>query len=274
MKKGITMGTMPKGLTIKEYFALAKKYGFDGVEVAFTEDGELSPNTTPEQYEQIKKDAAEAGMELYSVFSSVYWKHPFTCEAETENAMALARGQIDAAVALGCNSVLIVPGMVSGEGEPFGSIPYDVAYDRALACMKELAAYGKERGVRVGVENVWNKFLLSPLEMRNFVDAAGEGAAAYFDVGNVLVNGYPEQWIDILGDRICKIHVKDFNNKVGNITGFCDLFEGQVNFKAVVAALKRVGYDDFITAEYSCHKAAPEVQLMQISAALDKIISY
>lgn len=274
MKKGITMGTLPKGLSIKEAFAMAKKYGFDGVEVAYTEDGELSPNTTPAELAAVKAEAERAGIELYSVFSTVYWKHPFTYEPEMENAMALARGQIDAAAALGCNSVLIVPGIVSGEGEPFGNIPYDVAYDRALSCMKELAAYGKARGVRVGVENVWNKFLLSPLEMRGFVDAAGEGAAAYFDAGNVLVNGYPEHWIDILGSRICKVHIKDFKNKIGNIIGFVDLFEGDVNFKAVVEALHRVGYDDFITVEYGSHKAAPEVQLTALSCALDKIISY
>jgi hexulose-6-phosphate isomerase len=110
--------------------------------------------------------------------------------------------------------------------------------------------------------------------MRDFIDAAGEGAAAYFDAGNILVNGYPDQWIDILGDRICKIHVKDFSNKIGNINGFVDLFSGSVDFKSVMNALRRIGYDDYITAEYGCHKAAPEAQLTAISAALDKILSY
>ena len=274
MKKGITMGCFPKGMEVNELFAMAKSLGFDGVEVAFTEDGVLNPASTPEDIAAVKKAAEDNGIELYSVFSSVYWKHPFTYEPEMENAMKLAYAQIDTAVALGCNSVLIVPGIVSGEGEPFGNIPYDVAYDRALACMKKLAAYGNERGVRVGVENVWNKFLLSPLEMRNFVDEAGEGAAAYFDAGNVLVNGYPEHWIDILGKRICKVHVKDFSTKIGNITGFVDMYAGNMNFKTMVDALRRNGYDDFITVEYSCLKEAPETRLNALSKALDRIINY
>jgi hexulose-6-phosphate isomerase len=120
---------------------------------------------------------------------------------------------------------------------------------------------------------VWNKFLLSPLEMRDFVDASGDGAYAYFDAGNVLVSGYPEHWIDILGGRICKVHVKDFNRKIGNITGFVDLFAGDVNFANVMAALRRVKYDGFITAEVSAYNAAPELLLQNVSAAMDKMFS-
>ena len=139
--------------------------------------------------------------------------------------------------------------------------------------MRELAPLAKEAGVALGIENVWNKFLLSPLEMRSFVDAVGNGAYAYFDAGNVLVSGYPEHWIDILGSRICKVHVKDFDRKIGNITGFVDLFAGDVNFANVMAALRRVKYDDFVTAEVAPYNAAPELLLQNVSAAMDKMFS-
>lgn len=272
MKKGVTFGVFPKGMQVKEVFAMAKAAGLDGVEVSFTESGELRLDSTPAEVAAVKTAAKEEGIELYSVFSGVYWKHPFTYEPEMETAMKMGYRQIEIAAALDCNSVLIVPGIVSGANDPMGDIPYDVAYDRALECMTKLAAFGKERGVRVGIENVWNKFLLSPLEMRNFVDEAG--AAAYFDAGNVLVNGYPEHWIKILGERICKVHVKDFSTKIGNINGFVGMFDGNMDFKSTMDALRAVGYDDYITAEYGCCKAAPEVRIATLSAALDKLISY
>ena len=140
--------------------------------------------------------------------------------------------------------------------------------------MKELAPLAAAEGVALGIENVWNKFLLSPLEMRSFVDAVGQGAYAYFDAGNVLVSGYPEHWIRILGSRICKIHVKDFKRQVGNIEGFVDLFAGDVNFRAVIKALRHVGYDGFITAEVAPYPAAPEVLLKQVSNAMDTMLAF
>lgn len=275
MKKGISIWAFPDGTTLSDAFRMAKKAGFDGVEVALSDKGELTLDTTPEQLAAIKAEADQHGITLYSVATAIYWKYPFTSPdpAIAGKAMEYARCQINMAKALGCDSILVVPGMVSGVGEQFGDIPYDVAYDKALACMRELAPLAKEAGVALGIENVWNKFLLSPLEMRDFVDAVGEGGYAYFDAGNVLVSGYPEHWIDILGDRICKIHVKDFNRKIGNITGFVDLFAGDVNFAAVMAALRRVKYDDFITAEVSPYAAAPELLLQNVSAALDKMFS-
>ncbi len=273
MKKGISIWAFPAGTRLDDAFLMAKRAGFDGVEVALSDKGELTLDTTDEELAAIKAAADNAGITLYSVASGIYWKHPFSANDRktAETARAYGRKQIEIAAALGCDTVLIVPGVVSGAGEPFGNIPYDVAYDRALAAMTGLAAYGKEKGVAVGVENVWNKFLLSPLEMRDFVDKTG--AAAYFDVGNVLVSGYPEHWIDILGGRIVKVHIKDFVRKIGNITGFVDLLAGDVNFAATMAALRRAGYDGFVTAEVSPYPKAPEVLLKNTALAMDAIFS-
>lgn len=273
MKKGISIWAFPAGTRLADAFVAAKQAGFDGVEVALDKEGELSLSTSVGELADIADAAGKAGVELYSVASGIYWKYPFTANDEktADLAMTYGRKQIEIAAALGCDTVLIVPGTVSGSKEPFGDIPYDVAYARALAAMKELAAFGASHGVAVGVENVWNKFLLSPLEMRDFADAAG--AAVYFDAGNVLVNGYPEHWIDILGKRIAKVHIKDFKRSVGNIRGFVDLLAGDVNFAAVMGALRRVGYDGYITAEVSPYVAAPEVLLRNTAAAMDYIFS-
>lgn len=273
MKKGISIWAFPAGTRLDDAFLMAKRAGFDGVEVALADKGELTLDTTDAELAAIRAAAGNAGVELYSVASSIYWKYPFTANDRktAETARAYGRKQIEIAAALGCDTVLIVPGVVSGAGEPFGDIPYDVAYDRALAAMTGLAAYGREKGVAVGVENVWNKFLLSPLEMRDFADKAG--TAVYFDAGNVLVNGYPEHWIDILGGRIAKVHIKDFVRKIGNITGFTDLLAGDVNFAAVMAALGRAGYDGYVTAEVSPYPKAPEVLLENTARAMDAIFA-
>lgn len=273
MKKGISIWAFPHGTRLGDAFLMAKRAGFDGVEVALSDKGELTLDTTDEELKKIRAAADEAGIELYSVASGIYWKHPFTANDRktAETARAYGRKQIDIAAALGCDTILVVPGVVSGAGEQFGNIPYDVAYDRALAAMTGLVAYGKEKGVAVGVENVWNKFLLSPLEMRDFVDKAG--SAAYFDIGNVLVSGYPDHWIDILGKRIAKVHIKDFSCKIGNITGFVDLLEGDVDFAAAMAALRRTGYNGFVTAEVSPYPKAPEVLLKNTALAMDAIFA-
>lgn len=104
--------------------------------------------------------------------------------------------------------------------------------------------------MKLGIENVWNKFLLSPLEMRDFIDSFGSAAVgSYFDAGNVLLTGYPEHWISILAQRIVRVHVKDFKKSVGTAAGFVDMLEGDVDFQAVRTALERIGYDGYVTAE-------------------------
>src|SRR5690606_16928419 len=104
-------------------------------------------------------------------------------------------------------------------------------------------------GVQVCVENVWNKFLLSPLEMRGFLDGLkSSSVGSYFDVGNVLATGYPEHWIQLLGSRIKRVHFKDYRRAVGTADGFCDLLSGDVNWPGVVSALCSIGYDGWVTA--------------------------
>jgi L-ribulose-5-phosphate 3-epimerase len=158
------------------------------------------------------------------------------------------------------------------------TVPYETAYRHATAFLKAALQRAEKSGVTLGIENVWNKFLLSPLEMRSFLDQFGsERIGAYFDVGNALATGYPEHWIDILGKRIVRVHFKDYRRAVGSIDGFCDLLSGDVNWPAVTGALRAAGYDGWIAAEMippvPFYKHAPEVLIHNTSRAMDAIFS-
>jgi hexulose-6-phosphate isomerase len=135
----------------------------------------------------------------------------------------------------------------------------------------ELAPVAEELGVVIGVENVWNRVLLSPLEMRDFIDGfSSPGVGAYLDVGNMIVSGYAEDWVSILGRRVCSVHFKDFKRSVGTLAGFCDLLEGDVNYPAVMRALRAVGYDGPCVAEFFGLDAAG---LDRLSGAMDRILA-
>ena len=126
----------------------------------------------------------------------------------------------------------------------------------------------------IGVENVWNKFLLSPLETARFLDEIGSDyVKAYFDAGNVLQFSYPQSWAEALGKRIAKVHVKDFDPAIGNITGFKPLLQGAMDWGALIGALKNVGYDGYLTAELSPYPTNPMQLIKDTSAALDYILS-
>ena len=151
-------------------------------------------------------------------------------------------------------------------------VAYDRAYDYALEAISQLAADAKDAGVAIGVENVWNKFLLSPLEMRDFIDKTGSPyVGAYFDVGNVVFSGYPEHWIRILGKRIRKIHFKDFRRMTAGLTGFVDLLAGDVDFPKVMEALEEAGYDGYCNAEMGAYAHYPLQMIYNTSHAMDRI---
>ena len=276
MKKGISIWSFNGG-SLAENFALAKKAGFDGVEVALDEVGEISLDSTEAQIKKVKEAADKAGISLYSVASGLYWKYSLSSDDEKmrEKAKQCVRKQLQVAAWLGCDTILIVPGAVSVSFAPeLGVTDYDVVYERSLAAVKELAKDAERLKVSIGLENVWNNFLLSPLEMRDFIDKVGSDyVGSYFDVGNVLYNGYPEQWIKILGKRIKKVHFKDYRRAVGSLDGFVDLLAGDVNWKAVKEAFDKAGYNGWVTGEMIPPYAQySETIIYNTSNAIDKII--
>lgn len=276
MKKGINIWSFRGGLSPREYISMAKDAGYDGIEFALDETGIISLDSSDNEIKEIKRIAEGEGLETPSLASGLYWKYPLTSsnEATREKAKDIVKRQLDVAALLGADTILVVPGLVGADFIPGGEVTeYDVAYDRSLEALTELKGYAEKTKVNIGLENVWNKFLLSPLEMRDFVDKIDSPyVGVYFDVGNVLFSGYPEHWIKILGNRIKKVHFKDFKVSVGNINGFVNLLSGDVNYPAVVEQLEKVGYDDFVIAEMGVYKNYPDQTVYTTSIAMDKIL--
>ncbi|MFY9427313.1 MAG: sugar phosphate isomerase/epimerase family protein [Caldicoprobacterales bacterium] len=276
MKKGINIWSFRGGLSSKEYISMAKDAGYEGIEFALDETGIISLESSDEEIKEIRRMAEGEGLETPSLASGLYWKYPLTSSDEKirQKAKDIVKKQLDAAALLGADTILVVPGLVGADFIPGGEVvEYDVAYDRSLEALTELKEYAEKVKVNIGVENVWNKFLLSPLEMRDFVDKIDSPyVGVYFDVGNVLYSGYPEHWVKILGSRIKKVHFKDFKVSVGNISGFVDLLSGDVNYPAVVEELKKVGYEDYVIAEMGVYKNYPDQTVYTTSIAMDKIL--
>lgn len=275
MKKGISIWSFG-GKSVKESLKLAKDAGFDGVELALDATGDVSLESTKEDILAIKAYGEELGLEFYSVASGLYWTYNYT-SADPENvkkAKEITRKQLEVASWLGCDTILVVPGAVEVAFDPGEIVEYDVAYERALAALKELAPYAEELKVAIGIENVWNRFLLSPVEMAEFIDKVGSDyVGSYFDVGNVLYLGYPEHWIKALGKRIKKVHFKDFRRETPGLTGFVDLLAGEVNWPAVMAQFEKIGYDGWVSAEMiPPYTHYPETIIYNTSNAMDSIL--
>ena len=273
MKKGINKWGFGEK-SVKESIKKAKGAGFEGIELNL-EEGEISLASKEKELLEIKKFAADTGLEISSIIAALLWKYPLTSEDKTiaEKGKDVVKKSVEIASILGADTVLVIPGVVGSVLlAPTEVYPYDVVYKRSQEVLKELSSFAREHQVYLGVENVWNKFLLSPTEMKNFIDEINEEyVQVYFDVGNVLLYGYPEHWIRILGKRIKKVHFKDFRTAVGTLDGFVGLLHGDVNWKEVMAAFKEIGYDGYAIAEYIPYKFHPEQLPVDISNAMDKI---
>lgn len=270
MKKGINIWSFKKGMRIEECITISKKAGFEGIELSLNEQGEISLYSKEKEVITIKNFARDVGIEIPSLASGLYWKYSFTsCDPKIrQKAKEIAIKQLEIAKLLGADTVLMVPGVVDEE------VGYDRAFERALEAFSELKEYAEKLEVHIGLENVWNKFLLSPLEFKDFIDKVDSPfVGIYLDVGNVVYTGYPEQWIKILGKRIKKVHFKDFRRSIGNINGFVDLLSGDVNFPAVMRAFTTTGYNDYVIAEMMPYSYYEDQVVYNTSKAMDRILT-
>ncbi len=276
MIKSINLWSFPGTMDILQCFKMAKAAGYDAVEPNIGAEGELNFQTPDQRVLDIKHHAEDMGLKLASLSTGIYWSAPPTHEDAAVRSQALdyLKRQLEAAALLSVGAILVVPGLVGVDFIPGAPvIRYDRAYDRAQEFLAAAEPHAKACGVVIGVENVWNKFLLSPLEMRGFLDSLNSPfIKAYFDAGNVLNVGYPEHWVEILGNRIVRVHIKDFRRSVGTLGGFVDLLAGDVDFPAVMSSLRSVGYDSFITAEMGGYQHYPEQVVYHTSAAMDRIL--
>jgi len=241
MKPAINQWAFPGDMTTADALSLAKTIGFESFEVCVGLDGPVSLDVSEADVLAIRRHATKVGIELSSIGCGLGWDYAMT----SPDSKIRERGKdallkvLQIAQWLGVDSVLTVPGGVTPDTS------YDVAIENALTSIQDLTPSAEKFKVCIAVENVWNKFLLSPVEMRDFIDQfESEYVGAFFDIGNVVLYGYPEQWIRILGKRIRMIHAKDFRATSGTMDGFVMLMEGDVNWPEVVAALRDVGYDN------------------------------
>ena len=255
LHKALQFGMLPKNLSDVEKFKLAKKCRFEGIEGSPMED--LNAAT------QFGKQAKEAGVPIHSI---VYggWGAPFSDPDPKviDKGLAGMETALRSAKALGADTVLLVPAVLNE------NVGYGQAYKRSQEHIRKLLPLAEELQVIIAVENVWNKFLLSPLEFARYVDEfENPWLKAYFDVGNVVLFGYSQDWIRTLGKRIVKIHLKDFKRKGYQWT---NLLDGDVNWKQVRLALDEVGYEGFLTPELG---GGDEAYLTDLSKRIDKILA-
>lgn len=291
IKKGINIWSFSGNNTIEECMRIGKDAGFEGIELVLSKTGALSLESTDEEILAIKALSEEIGIKICSLATGLYWEYSLTANDPEirEKGKAVVRRQIDVAALLGVDCILVCPGTVGVDFRPEDVVPdtdnvtffagsevidYDVAYERSQAALKELAPYAEKKGVIIGIENIWNKFLLSPLEFRNFLDEIGSDyVGAFLDVGNMVLYGYPQHWIKILNKRIKKVHFKDFRRDAKGLAGFVDLLAGDVDWDLVVDAFEAVGYDGWASAECCPNYRLYTNQIIyNASAAMDCIL--
>lgn len=261
MQKGICFGSIP-GSDAEERFRHAAAAGLQGIEV----------NTlhTLAEREQIMDLSKRYGLPVISVMNTDHWRYPLSDPDPTVVSRSLAgiEQSIETASFLGADTVLVVPAVVTPD------VSYEQALQRSTDAIRHVLPLAEKHQVTLAVENVWNKFLLSPIEFARFVDEVGSPAVqAYFDVGNVLVWGYPYHWIEILGERIKRVHIKDFKTDINNARGFAQLLNGDVDWPRVMAALRSIGYDGWVTAEVGLYKFFPVESVYDTATAMDRIFA-
>jgi len=277
MKKCISYWSIEGGLAnsapVDDAMRQAKAAGFDGIELAVGTEGVLHTQTDQKTCERYRALAEKHGLALETLAAGLSWGCSPTDPNETtrKKSIQLHADALQRAAWLGVKSMLMVPGAVTIPWEPtYGPVKYDQAVGWAREAAERLAPVAEKLGVELCLENVWNGMFYSPLEFAAFIDSIGsQKVGIYFDAGNVLgYHQHPPHWIEILGKRIRRVHVKDFKKDVGNLSGFCDLLAGDVPWKATMEALRGIGYGKTVVAEMM----PPDATLLgRTKAAMDKI---
>ena len=260
-KKAVLVSMLPKELSYRDRFRVARDAGFAGVEMQTVAD--------PAEVEEVREASSATGLHVHSVMNTDHWKFPLSSgdAATVARSVAGMETSLRNAKRWGADAVLLVPAVVDPQTS------YRDAWTRSQKVVRErLLPMARDLGVTIAVEEVWNKFLLSPLEFARYVDELGSPwLKAYFDVGNVLLYGYPQDWIRTLGSRIVKVHLKDFSlDRPGGRFAWKNLGEGDLDWVEVRKALAEVGYDGYVTTEIAGGDAA---YLKDVSARVDRFLA-
>ena len=261
LKKAVYISMLPKELGYRDKFQLALDVGFAGIEIGTITDAAVAV--------EIKEASAKTGLKIHAVMNADHWRFPLS-SADPEvvsKSVAGMETSLRNAKLWGADAVLLVPGVVNPDTS------YKDAWTRSQKVIKErILPLAQDLKVVIGMEEVWNKFLLSPLEMARYCDDfASPWVKAYLDVGNMLFYGFPQDWVRTLGSRIVRVHVKDFQLDRGKGQFFWkNLGEGDVDWPEVRKALAEVKYEGWVTTEISGGDAA---YLKDVVARLDRIFA-
>ncbi len=261
LKKAVYVSMLPKELSYRDRFQLAIDVGFEGIEISTITDAAVAA--------EIKEASARTGLRIHSVMNADHWRFPLS-SADPEvvtKSVAGMEASLRNAKLWGADAVLLVPAVVNAETS------YKDAWTRSQSVIGErILPFARDLKVVIGIEEVWNKFLLSPLEMARYVDEfASPWVKAYLDVGNMLFYGFPQDWVRTLGSRIVRIHVKDFQlDRANGKFAWKNLGEGDVDWPEVRKALGEVRYEGWVTTEINGGDAA---YLKDVVARLDRIFA-
>ena len=258
IKKGVLLEMLPEKLSFADRLKMARDVGFEVVQ---------APTTTDERIaEEIKKSADAASIRIDSVMNMAHWKYPLSSgdPAVVEESLAGMRTSLRNAKLWGADAVLLVPAVVNPQTS------YREAWTRSQAQIRKLIPLAEEQKVVIAIEEVWNKFLLSPLEMVAYIDEfRSQWIKSWFDVGNVVLYGYPQDWIRTLGKRIVKVHLKDFKRKE-NGYAWVNLGEGDVDWRAVRQAFGEIGFSGSAVVEL---EPGDEAYLRDVSNRVDRLFA-
>ena len=257
IKKGLVFDMVPENLSYADRFKMARDTGFEVVQVPTEPD--------PRKAEEIKKSADAASIRIDSVMNMDHWKYPLSSNdhAIVEKSLAGMRTSLHNAKLWGSDAVLLVPAVVDAQTS------YHDAWVRSQEEIRSLIPLAEESKVVIAIEEVWNKFLLSPLEMARYIDEfRSPWIKAWFDVGNVVLYGYPQDWIHTLGKRIVKVHLKDFKRKEDGYA-WVNLGDGDVDWTAVRQAFADIGYSGSVITELD---GGDETYLRDVSRRIDRLL--
>ncbi|HET9177726.1 MAG TPA: sugar phosphate isomerase/epimerase family protein [Terriglobia bacterium] len=257
LDKGMVYTMLPKGMSVADRFKLARDTGFKVVQAP----------TTPDQNEaeELKKASDAAGVRIDSVMNMAHWRYPLSSSDPSVVAKSMdgMRTSLHNAKLWGSDAVLLVPAVVNPQTS------YHDAWVRSQKEIRKLIPLAEELKVVIAIEEVWNKFLLSPLEMRTYINEFhSPWIRAWFDVGNVVLYGYPQDWIHTLGKQIVKLHLKDFKLE-HSCYEWVNLGDGQVMWPAVRQALIDIGYSGSAICEL---ESGDEAYLRDVSNRIDRLL--
>ena len=267
--KGICSIIFPNSVSLPVKFRRAKAAGFSAMELRIGD--EIPLLTSAADLRSIARAASDEGMRIATLWASqpLHANSLNSADAEVRaRGVADLRRCVSLAHEVQCDALLLYPGSVTKD------LGYEVTWTRFTDELRKVLPTASEARVYMNMENVWNRFLVSPLEMRRFVDQfESPWLQAHFDIGNIMQYGIPQDWIHTLGPRIRRVHVKDYKLAAGSAQGlFVDLWEGDVDWKAVMTAFRAVGYTGYMSPEISYRADQPE-QLETVSRQLDRILA-